>query len=58
MTKQRLYKACKAYRDFEVNVMVPGYAANLARIWTRARDDEWYRNWVLEATGHKPRKKG
>lgn len=57
MAQKHLYEACKAYRDFEVNVMVPGYAANLAKIWARARDDEWYRNWVLEATGYDRRQK-
>ena len=58
MAQKRLYEACKIYRDVELIVMEPGYAANLAQIWARARDDEWYRNWVLEATGHKPHKKG
>ena len=48
--KKYLYEACKIYRNVELNIMEPGYAANLAQIWARARDDAWYRNWVLEAT--------
>ena len=46
MAQKRLYEACKIYRDVELIVMEPGYAANLAQIWARARDDEWYRNGV------------
>lgn len=63
MAQNRLYEACKIYRDMELNIMEPGYAADLAKIWARARDDEWYRNWVLKATGYdrketsRPRKK-
>lgn len=52
MAQKRLYEACKIYRNMELNIMEPGYAADLAKIWARARDDEWYRNWVLEATGY------
>ena len=58
MAQKRLYEACKIYRNMELNIMEPGYAADLAKIWARARDDEWYRNWVLEATGYDRKETG